>query len=192
MKSSIWCAFMIAMFFVASAAFGEIVITADWDSDGGGNWGATGNPPDSNIYANAVGEDPSSWAEAEGWLRYTVTEDTYCDWNYTLEGYSYVDVYRNWPEVGPHSAYAWSYAYVNSPHCTDYAVTWAYIDETTSWYDWDKAEDEEDDGSGLFYENDSLYFNNQVGAEADITENSDEDAFARAIAYAGGNLKESR
>jgi len=196
MKSLISSICVIAILLVSSVAFGEIVVNGVWVPDGGGYGFTGGNPSNSNGWANAVGEDPSSWAEANGWMEYTVTEDTYCDWNYVLQGYSYVDVYR-YGEVGPHYAYASSFAHVFSPYFNDVLSTYAYLDEEykpeSKWPDVPYVEDDpgdkEDNDSRWFYENESLYFSHYVYVEADITEDSDEDAFALAIVFACGDLE---
>ncbi|MHC4170062.1 MAG: hypothetical protein ACYSWQ_24190 [Planctomycetota bacterium] len=203
MKSLTLYTCMIGMLLLTSVTFGEIIEYEDdvgrWDYYGWYYIDVTycsvfavvtaytnsSPPPDS---------EPSSGIDFQGWMKYTVTEDnTYCDWSYSLYSYSYVSASRG--DFDPHSASSSSYAYVGSPHCTDYAVTYAELDEgdlpeTASVYDDDGPVEKDDAGSGWFDEGDSLFLDHQVYVTADITEGSYDFTYAEGEAEADGDLTE--
>ncbi|MHC4170063.1 MAG: hypothetical protein ACYSWQ_24195 [Planctomycetota bacterium] len=196
MKSLTFSTCIIAMLLVTSVSFGEIIEYTKgyywWESYGDWHFDTSG---DDSVEADvdAGSEYPYSVIRLQRWIEYTVTVDnTYCDWNYELSSSTYVSAQRE--DYDPHSATAHGYAYVSSPHCTNYAVTYNSIDENWSplrtFVEDDDYKFKSDSGSGWFDEGESLYLDHQVNLEAEITEDSDDSAHAAATASASGELTE--
>ena len=111
MKSSIWCAFMIAMLLVSNVAFGEIVNDGDYTEDEYGMGSATVTSGQSLLVGYAVGSDPFGYGYGEGWQSSYTTEAGWFEW----EAYIYT-----WTE-----AHLWLWS---GQTCGAYAYAEASID----------------------------------------------------------------
>jgi len=128
MKTIIWCAFMIAMLLVSSAAFGEIVHNGGYDDDYGGGGGADGGWSWSSVAASAQGDNTLSWGYASGWETWYTTEYAYCYWE--CSPYLYGETHIWFHDV--ENCYCWAYGEVNcyspSPYTKEYEG-WIIIDQ---------------------------------------------------------------
>lgn len=109
MKTRVRCTCMIATFFVAAVASGNIQYGGSW-SGYGGAIGASGY-----TYASATanGTTPSDWEAGEGEQSVWTTEDAQCHWNWDCS--TYADCYIYWYAGGTCTATAGASASVSYP-----------------------------------------------------------------------------
>lgn len=93
MKPCTWCACVIAILLLSTAAFSEILTVGDWDGEGDveGDW------DHSSASSRATGENNYDYSWGDGWMYMYTTETAHLNW-YT---YGYV-----WAEV---KMYLWNY-----------------------------------------------------------------------------------
>lgn len=200
MKSSICCAFMIAMLFVSSAAFGDIIESDyDWDSMGSGEFYVCGNPPESEGFAWACGDEDaySSYAAAAGHMSYLVTQDNVdCEWEFWLKAYAVAQVKHIVLYTGSYWAYAEFYAEADLPGTDDDKELSDCVQIDEEYHTWDyypyipsNPDDIHESGSGEFDEGEGLDMTQGIFVVAQVYDGNTEEPKGHAESYACGILE---
>lgn len=191
MKTSIWCACMVAMLVLSTVAPGEIVFDDYEDHVEWGQGGVSGNSGYHNTSGYADGDYPWGGGIGEGWRSYYTTVEGTFEWWFYVKTVATADLFLS-SNFKP-GCYAWGGGDAYG-ECDIYWYSLsadAYVDWTDFEGDW-HLHDEDDGGwpTGVFRTSTSefdpdegVYAEHYAFAHTGVIENSDELGFSTGDCY---------